>query len=139
MKKRILALLLALLVSTCSIPMVPTAMAAPTDDPSISLFYTMISSIHGTCYIENGLVVLASTVNSAGKATYAKATVLLQKKTGLGWEDVKSWSETGTTKATVMKTYTAESGTFYRAKITGYVSNGSNSETDTITTKAVSL
>lgn len=137
--KKTLALLLTLLIFTSSIPMVSTAMAAPIDDAGISLFYTMISSIHGTCYIENGLVVVASTVNSAGKATYAKATVLLQKNTGSGWTDVKSWSETGTTKATVMETYTAESGTFYRAKITGYVSNGSANETDTITSKVVSL
>lgn len=139
LKKKSLALMVTLLfwLSSGSLSMV--AHAKTSDDVIITPYYTLISSIHGTCTIDNGKIALAGTVNTAGKATSAKVTVLLQKNAGGGWKDVKTFSQTGTSKATVMDTYTPESGVFYRAKITGEVSNSSDNESVTITTTAVGL
>lgn len=137
--KKIVTLTLALMLSIATILVHPVAFADTDDDYTITPYYTLISSIHGTCTIENGTIGLAGTVNTAGKATSAKVTVLLQKNAGSGWKNVKSFSATGTSKATVMETYTPEEGVFYRAKITGDVSNESDSESVTITTSVCGL
>lgn len=138
MKKRIIPILLVAMLCLGTV-LVPQVSIADESGIIITPFYTIISSIHGTCYIENGLVVVSGTVNSAGNATYAKVTVVLEKNSGSGWVTEKEWSKVGVSKATLQETRSAASGVLYRATITGYVSNDSGSESDSFRTRAVTL
>lgn len=140
LRKKLVTLLTALMLFISVCPALPTTAHAETATHTIiTPFYKLVATIHGTCYIENEKLALAASVNTAGKATSAKITITLQKKDGGPWEDVISYSETGTSSANVMKSYTPKDGVLYRAKITGTVSNSSDSETVTITTSVVGL
>ena len=106
----------------------------------ISPFYDMIFSIHGSCYIENGVLNMSGTVSAqGGKTTSAKVTITLQYDNGSGWKNGSSWSATGTNSATRMATTTAAHGTFYRLKITGTITYNGVSESDTIYTRVTAL
>lgn len=99
----------------------------------ISPRYSMISSIHGACYIENGTLDLSGTVTARAKTDYAKVTLTLQAHIGGKWKNQGSWSATGTITATKMKELPAERDVLYRLKITGYVSNSESGEKESTT------
>lgn len=139
MKRRLLALLLVCLL----LPIIATAQearGAATGDGIIQPFYTLILSIHGTCYIDNGKLAMSGTVTAqGGKADSAKVSITLQYNNGSGWKDGSSWSATGTTSATKQATATPASGTLYRLKIKGTITYNSSSESDTIYTSVVAI
>lgn len=91
------------------------------------------------CNIDIGLLTAALSIDGNGKACcdgFVRArtssnkvyiTMTLQRSSGNSWEDVKSWSTSGTPSATLAKERYVVSGYYYRVKVTAsaYTSSGS--------------
>ena len=78
MMRRIIALLLVAVYSFGA----STAMAS-----EITPYYSMISSIHGACYIVSGTLDLSGTVTARVPTTLAKVTLTLQAHRNGKWKE----------------------------------------------------
>lgn len=136
MKKSIsIALVLCVLLSL-SIPAV-----SANGIISIVPYYTYISSMRAELVISAlGIATCEGKISSYNaSASTGKVVVTLQKKDGT-WQDVKSWTTTGSALNTVgSDLYVVSRGYYYRVHVTGtiYNSSGTALETDTLTSKEV--
>lgn len=142
MKRKLLPLMLALVILTWPMATfaktprlnVPIYVDVEESNVEIKPFYSLISSILASCYIENGKVIMGGTVVAQGLQNSCTVVLKLQKNDGSGWKANGTWSATGTGEATKYASKKAESDVFYRLKVTGKVTAGSASESDTVTT-----
>lgn len=103
-----------------------TAALLPAQAAKASPRYTGISTINASLEIENGRATCSGTVEV--KPNYTADLVLELKRDGTV---IKTWSDSGTGKITIKKTYYVSSGHEYELEATATVYNSSNKVVET--------
>lgn len=132
---RVFSILFVAILLTSMLILVPAEAADPPSGDGVAL-----------CNIGIGLLTAALSIDGNGKAScdgFVRArtatnkvyiTMTLQRSSGDSWEDVRSWSTSGTPSAALAKERYVVSGYSYRVKVTAsvYTSSGSFIEQKTV-------
>ena len=118
--KRLLSLVLVLtIVFVTACPVI-----AAESDPPISPRYTYISLLSASLSINDTTGISTSTASSRiSGASSLKVVCKLQRYNGSSWTTVQTWTATGTSSASIAKSWAVYSGYTYRAYVTCSVYN----------------
>lgn len=138
--KRRFAAALCLVFCLVAIP-APRAMAAnPNAGGGSDVIMPMMEYINNADYefsVTNGVAEMYSSVSGYASVTKCKITIELQEKRLLFWDTVETWSSTkNNRRAELTASYSVTEGKSYRMVATVTVWNGSDSETQTMTSEA---
>jgi hypothetical protein len=134
-KKTITLLLVMILVSTCTNPVLASTTELNNDKNIISPLYIYISEARARMQIDSGGKATVETYLSGNsRVTSTKATIRLQQYRGGSWTTIKTWNESSNSRILDFgDTYNVSRGYEYRVQSTVTAYSGSQSESTTVT------
>lgn len=138
-KKRRVIAALCLVACLAAFPVPYATAASPDDRGGITEIMPMMEYINNAHYefsVTNGVAEMYSSVSGYASVTKCKITIELQKKGLLFWDTIETWSCTkNDRRAELNASYNVTSGKSYRMVATVTVWDGSDSETQTMTSE----
>ena len=109
------------LMSTPVLAVQPQATVLSGSSTIITPFWTNTASAQANISSSNRTLKPSTYISAKSTSTKISGTLYLEKKSGSSWQNVTSWSISGTGSIAVSKSYTGTSGTIYRARVVASV------------------
>lgn len=141
MKKKIIILLLVMvLTSIFTMPVLANAWELNDENSVISPMYTYISTATARLYINSsGKATVETYLTGNSQVTSTKATINLQQYKNGRWTTIETWNESSSIRILNFSTeYYVSSGYSYRVQSTVTAYSGQNSESTTLTSSSQS-
>lgn len=104
------------LMSTPALAAQPQATVLCDSRTIITPFWTNTASAQANISSSNQTLKPSTYISAKSSTTKISGTLYLEKKSGSSWQNVTSWSISGTGSIAASKSYTGTSGTIYRAR-----------------------